>query len=190
MDGAGWKNAPRERERGDERGCGVAPGSSLSLSLSVSPTSYCEFTRSRSLVDAIFLSISEHYFGCLGIDPLPHGDWIDECCVQDVNRAFWRTDDFATEQGWMLEGGAYQNRHQLMPGPYNLTYNLHMMHPKPNTESGLHGPPGERVVLRGGLPPRVVLGHAPPCESLPFFFPRVDGQSYAQGFQQPVRGTG
>ena len=141
-------------------------------------------------MDAIFLSISEHYFGCLGIDPLPHGDWIDECCVQDVNRAFWRTDDFATEQGWMLEGGAYQNRHQLMPGPYNLTYNLHMMHPKPNTESGLHGPPGERVVLRGGLPPRVVLGHAPPCESLPFFFPRVDGQSYAQGFQQPVRGTG
>ena len=36
MDGAGWKNAPRERERGDERGCGVAPGSSLSLSLCLS----------------------------------------------------------------------------------------------------------------------------------------------------------
>ena len=35
MDGAGWKNAPRERERGDGRGCGVAPGSSLSLSLSL-----------------------------------------------------------------------------------------------------------------------------------------------------------
>ena len=40
MDGSGWKNAPRARERGDERGCGLAPGSSLSLSLSVSPTSY------------------------------------------------------------------------------------------------------------------------------------------------------
>ena len=114
----GWKNAPRERERGDERGCGLAPGSSLSLS--VSPTSYCEFTRSRSLVDAIFLSISEITLAVWGSSPSP---WIDECCVQDVNRAFWRTDDFATEQGWMLEGGAYQNRHQMMPGPYNLTYN-------------------------------------------------------------------
>ena len=65
----GWKNAPRERERGDERGCGLAPGSSLSLS--VSPTSYCEFTRSRSLVDAIFLSISEITLA-VG-DPFPIG---------------------------------------------------------------------------------------------------------------------
>ena len=60
MDGAGWKNAPASASASAamEGVAGLRPVP-LSLSLSVSPASYCEFTRSRSLVDAIFVSISE-----------------------------------------------------------------------------------------------------------------------------------
>ena len=58
MDGAGWKNAPASASASAAME-GVAGLRPVPLSLSVSPTSYCEFTRSRSLVDAIFLSISE-----------------------------------------------------------------------------------------------------------------------------------
>ena len=70
MDGACWKNPPPPPARASAAMKGVAGLRPVPLSLSVSPTSYCEFTRSRSLVDAIFLGFlrSLWLFG----DALPH----------------------------------------------------------------------------------------------------------------------